>query len=30
MDDVSSETSLDWLNNMNIKNIVWFIKASLI
>ena len=27
MDDVSSETCLDWLNNMNFKNIVWFIKA---
>ena len=24
MDD---ETCLDWLNNMNFKNIVWFIKA---
>ena len=27
MDDVSSETCLDWLNNMNFKKIVWFIKA---
>ena len=27
MDDGSSETCLDWLNNMNFKNIVWFIKA---
>ena len=27
MDDVSSETRLDWFNNMNFKNIVWFIKA---
>ena len=26
MDDGSSETCLDWLNNMNLKNIVWFIK----
>ena len=27
MDDGSSETCLDWLNNMKFKNIVWFIKA---
>ena len=27
MDDGSSETCLDWLNNMHFKNIVWFIKA---
>ena len=27
MDDGSSENCLDWLNNMNFKNIVWFIKA---
>ena len=30
MDDGSSETCLDWLNNMNFKNIVWFIKAILL
>ena len=30
MDDVSSETCLVWLNNMNFKNIVWFIKAILL
>ena len=29
MDDGSSETYLVWLNNMNLKNIVWFIKANL-
>ena len=28
MDDGSSETCLDWLNNTNFKNIVWFIKAN--
>ena len=27
MDDGSSETCLVWLNNMNFKNIVWFIKV---
>ena len=27
MDDGSSETCLDWFNNMNFKNFVWFIKA---
>ena len=27
MDDGSSKTCLDWLHNMNSKNIVWFIKA---
>ena len=27
MDDGSSETCLDWLNDMHFKNIVWFIKA---
>ena len=30
MDDGSSETCLVWLNNMNFKNIVWFIKAMLL
>ena len=28
MDDGSSETCLDWFNNMNFKNFVWFIKAN--
>ena len=27
MDDGSSETCLDWFNNTNFKNFVWFIKA---
>ena len=30
MDDGSSETCLDWFNNMNFKNFVWFIKAIII
>ena len=30
MDDGSSETCLVELNNMNFKNIVWFIKAIII
>ena len=30
MDDDSSETCLDWFNNMNFKNLVWFTKAKLL
>ena len=30
MDDGLSETCLDYTDNMNFKNIVWFIKAIII